>query len=297
MSAAAVICVRQDDAYFESCLKQLIAHGVDYAILDNGMGPEARALLDRPSYRERLRELWPLPFAGAFELERQIEAKERMFETLDTDWLVHLDVDEAMHACVEGERLIDSLARVDVAGFNAVNFDEFVFLPLDAAYAPGAAVQPICAYYFFEPSPGPRLVRARKKGAGLSMTAPNGQGAGHQLFGNDLRLAPENFVLRHYIVGDQEHARRKYTARVFAERELARGWHGNRTGHAPEAFTFPPLRMLKRLPEPASRAFDRSDPKRTHYWQWPRPDRAETPEPLAAIPAAAEIKPGVGAPH
>ena len=268
-SAVAVICLRDDDAYLESCLKHLIAHGIDYAILDNGMGSDARGVLNRAPYRQHLWELQTLPFHGAFELERQIEAKERMFEALQADWLIHLDVDEAMHAYAEGERLIDSLARVGAAGFNVVNFDEYVFLPLDRDYEPGACPQPLTAYYLFKPWDGPHLMRARRKDANLSM-APGGGAlaAGHLVFGDAVRISPESFVLRHYIVRDQDHARRKYTRRLFSEAELARGWHGNRVGHAESAFSFPPRSALKQLSNPASRAFDRSDPKREHYWGW-----------------------------
>jgi len=269
LRAAAVVCLRGDGAYLESCLRHLIENGLDYAILDNGMDEPSRELLARAPFRDSLLAVESLPFQGTFELERQIEAKERLFERLDADWLVHLDVDEAMHALVEGERLIDSLSRLDAAGYNAIEFDEFVFLPIDQSFVPGAAPQPICTYYLFRPDPGPRLMRARKKRAGLTM-APAGAsaGSGHWLFGDDLRLAPERFVLRHYIVRDQDHARRKYIERSFAETELARGWHSNRVGYPPEAFDFPPAAALRRLPEPSSRSFDLSDPKTTHYWQW-----------------------------
>ena len=270
--AVAVICIRRASGYVESCLKHLIQHGVDYAVIDNGMDADARAVLESPAYRRNLVDLHTLPFHGAFELERQIEAKERMFEGLDADWLIHLDVDEVMHAYAERERLIDSIARIDAAGFNVINFDEYVFLPVDTAYAPGAASQPLTHYYLFDPGEGPRLMRARRKSAGLSML-PEGPGsvaAGHLVFGSGVRLAPESFVLRHYIVRDQAHARRKYTKRVFSQAELGRGWHGNRIGRPKGAFNFPPAEALKQLTHPDARNFDRSDPKRQHYWDWPR---------------------------
>ena len=271
MRAAAVICVREDGAYLESCLRHLLENGVDFAILDNGMDEAARALLERPPFRDGLLAVEPVPYDGAFALEDQLRAKERLFERLDADWLIHLDVDEAMHAYAEDERLVDSLTRIDAAGFNAINFDEFVFLPVDRPYTPGAAPQPLCAYYHFRPKDGPRLMRARKKSAGLTMVRPDGSDAagGHWLFGKRLRLAPERFALRHYIFLDQAHARRKYVDRSFSEAEVARGWHGNRIGHPPDAYTFPSLELLKRLPDPTSRDFDTSEPKRLHYWQWP----------------------------
>ncbi len=273
LQAVAVICVRDDDPYLESCLRHLLAHGVDYAVIDNGMSAESRALLQRAPFRDRLRDVRRLPFTGVFELERQIEAKERVFETIEADWLIHLDVDEAMHAYAEGERLIDSIARIDELGFNVINFDEYVFLPVDQAYQPGACPQPLTAYYLFKPGAKPRLMRARRKSANLSM-APSGldsTAAGHVVYGEGLRLAPEAFVLRHYIVRSQDHARRKYTERVYAETELRRGWHANRTGRPAEAFEFPPPEALERLPSAASHALDRSHPRRTHYWDWPAP--------------------------
>lgn len=270
LRAAAVICLRDDEAYLEACLSDLIRNGVQYAILDNGMDARAHALLGRPPFCDSLLCLERLPFNGSFELGLQIQAKEALFDRLDVDWLIHLDVDEMMHADIEGERLIDSLARVDAAGFNAIDFDEFVFLPVEQPYDPGAAPQPVCTYYYFRPFEGPRLMRARKKSAGLTMAPPDSDAAasGHLLYGEDIRLAPERFVLRHYIFRDQAHARRKYLERVFADRELAVGWHRNRSGFSPEAFTFPPAAALHRLPDGASRAFDRSEPKAAHYWQW-----------------------------
>lgn len=268
--AGAVVCVREDGAYLESCLRHLISHGIDYAILDNGMDADALNLLGRPPFRNSLLALEKLAFHGSFELRRQIEAKEELFRRLDVDWLIHLDVDEVMHAYVEHERLIDSISRLDAAGFNAIAFDEFVFLPIEQPYEPGSALQPICTYYFYRPSEGPRLMRARKKSAGLTMAPamPDPRAAGHRLFGEGLRLAPERFALRHYLVLDQAHAHRKYVERVFAQVELAAGWHRNRIGYPSRAFTFPPATALRRLSHPASRAFDPSDPKSFHYWQW-----------------------------
>ena len=271
MRATAVICIRDDDAYVEGCLRHLITHGIDFAVLDNGMGPEARALLGRAPFRDHLHEVRPLAFNGAFELERQIEAKERMFEGLDADWLIHLDVDEVMHSYVPEERLIDAIARIDAGGFNVINFDEYVFLPLEQSYQAGACPQPLRAYYLFDPGIGPRLMRARRRSANLSMAPARSAAAaaGHRVYGDDVRLAAESFVLRHYIFRDQDHAWRKYTERVYAPGELQRGWHANRAGRPATVFDFPPPETLKRLPTAGSHAFDRSDPKRKHYWDWP----------------------------
>ncbi len=272
----AAIGVREDHEYLESCLLHLLSQGVDYALIDNGMSAASKALLRRPVYAAGLVGVWTQPFNGVFELERQLDLKEEIFAGVEADWLVHLDIDEMMQSPVEGERLAEAFARVDAAGYTVIDFDEFIFLPIDAPYRPGAAEQPMLSYYYFNPSQGPRLMRARKKSAGLSTTPPQREfhAGGHRLFGDALRVSPEAFIQRHYLVRDAAHGRRKYTDRAYSPAELERGWHANRVGYAPNAFTLPAPHLLKRLPHAASRAFDRSDARTTHFWQWAeRPDR------------------------
>ena len=270
MNIAAVICVRDDHQYLEGCLSHLIRNGVSYAIIDNGLSDESLELLARPHIRKNLVAFARLPFTGVSDLERRLEMKEEVIGGLGADWIIHLDADEVMESYREGESLADAIARIDSEGWNVVNFEEYVFLPVDQPYRPGPEPQPLCCYYPFALTGAPRLMRARKKSAALSMLSPPGVsvGAGHLLFGPEVKIAPEWFALRHYIVRDQDHAYAKYTTRTFAPAALAKGWHSNRVGFPAQAFTFPAAGALRRLPHPLSRAFDRSEPKTTHYWQW-----------------------------
>ena len=52
-------------------------------------------------------------------------------EALNSDWVVHVDADVIMHSYREGEGLREGLSRLDAEGWNVVNFDEFVFLPIE----------------------------------------------------------------------------------------------------------------------------------------------------------------------
>jgi hypothetical protein len=90
---------------------------------------------------------------------------------------------------------------------------------------------------------------------------------GHLLTGSELRLAPERFALRHYMVRSQEHAFAKYTTRIFAGGDLARGWHQARFNQKIESFNLPPAAVLRRLPFVGHRELDRSDPWDMHYWK------------------------------
>ena len=270
MDITAIICIREDDDYVANCLSHLIDNDVHYAIIDNGLSDASRELLATSRFRSRLVDLTELPFTGEFELNRQIETKEEIISRLGADWVIHLDVDEIMESHVDGETLAEAIARVDAQGWTVVNFEEYVFLPVDEPYRPGPDRQPLRCYYYFRPWSGPRLMRARKKDAGLTMVSPAGVpfGAGHALFGGEARVAPESFALRHYIVRNQEHALAKYPGRRFASSELDRGWHHSRVGHPAGAYGLPDARALRQLPHADARTFDRSDPKSTHYWQW-----------------------------
>ena len=265
MRIVAVLGIRNEEAYLANCLRHLMRNGIDFVIIDNGSTDGSAAIYSRREFASALVDVWHLSFEGVFSLGAQVAVKTAIIESLAADWVMHLDADEEMHSRDAGERLCDAIARIDDAGWNAINFDEFVFVPIDDEYRPEIdGQQSVSSYYFFEPVPH-RLMRIWRRSAGLTMEAA----AGHTLTGPNLRLAPENFVLRHYIVRDQIHAYQKYEARMFSQVEVAKGWHGNRVGVPKEAFRFPPAAQLKRLINPQQCDLDRSEPWSKHYWQRP----------------------------
>ncbi|MEZ5048001.1 MAG: hypothetical protein R2831_13535 [Chitinophagaceae bacterium] len=276
--ATAILAVGEDEDYLSNCLTHLIRQGLRFAVLDNSAGTMVRSTLDAPLFRQHLDCYRRIDRHPQFSLEEQLLAKDAIASSLSCDWVVHLDVDEIMHPFIEGETLLEGLGRVDEAGFNVVNFDEFVFLPLNVDYEPDSrAPQPIEHYYFFEPEPL-RLMRAWKRNAGFSALSSGG----HVLRGANLRVAPESMALRHYIFRNQAHAMSKYTTRRFATAELQRGWHRNRHGFQPEDFMFPPLSALERMGDVGSVALSRERPRRSHYWEWrsaqSHPDLSRVPQ-------------------
>lgn len=265
MQVTAVLAIRNEEAYLANCLRHLVRNGVSIVIVDNDSTDDGLAICRRREFAAHLVDIYSLPFAGVFSLDAQLRRKAEIFEAIETDWVIHLDADEIMHSGRKGETLRDALARVDAEGWNAVNFDEFVFVPVDHEYIPDSSEeeQPLLHYYFFEPIPQ-RLMRAWQKASGLSSV----NSSGHILGGSELRLSPEPFALRHYIFRDQQHAFSKYTTRTYAEAELAVGSHSNRVGRPPEAFRFPPAQSLQRLMCPGDRNLQRTDPWQLHYWQY-----------------------------
>lgn len=259
----AILAIRNEAAMLRNCLRHLVRNGLRVAIIDNASTDDSPGIYRAAEFAPHLVDVRQTPFTGAFSLERQLRTKLEVADAVGGDWIVHVDADEMMHSCRPGETLADGLGRLGVEGWNAVNFDEFVFLPIERDYQSDADGFPdLDLYYFYEPD-SPRLMRAWRQGAALSML----ESGGHKLVGPDLRLAPERFALRHYMFRSQAHAYEKYPARAYAPADLARGWHAQRVGQPSRRFRFPKSARLKRLGDVADRGLDRSDPWRAHYWK------------------------------
>ena len=282
MHITAVLAIRNEEAYLVNCLRHLIRHGIDFVIIDNGSSDASGEIYRRREFARNLVDVQDLPFRGAFSLCEQLQRKMKVIEALNTDWVVHLDADEVMHSYREGETLAEALVRLDAAGWNVVDFDEFVFLPVEQDYVPDTpGYQPIPHYYLFQPY-SPRLMRAWNKASGFSLV----ENAGHVLTGFGLRLAPENLALRHYMVRNQEHAFTKYLTRIFDTDELARGWHQARREQTRDWFTFPAAAVLRRLHCVEQQDLDRTNPWKLHYWRLAALERAPRVE-QAAVKADA----------
>ena len=190
-------------------------------------------------------------------------AKETIVDNLSHDWIIHADADEWLQSPLEGESLISGIRRLS-ARINAINFEEFVFLPTPGGdFAPRDYDKTFLDYYYFAPSEN-RLMRAWRRADRLS----NKAAGGHRLTGT-IHLAPENFILRHYIGLSYPHFITKYLGRKFSDGgNLSKGWHGNRLNLSGDKLILPGANSLKRLTMWNSKEFDRSAPKETHFWEW-----------------------------
>lgn len=262
MRVTAVLALRNERPYLANCLTHLIQNGLDYIVIDNGSTDASAELLRQPEFSRRLVDYRTHPYEGHFDWTGLMQAREAAVRACDADWVLFVSGDEIMHSYVPGETLVEAIARIDATGADVVDFNEFVFLPVDHDYIPDApGPQPLRHYYFFEPS-RPRLMRARRRSLQVSHLAQGGH-----TFAGDFRLAEESFALRHYLFRDQQHAFAKYTGRVFRPDELQRGWHRNRVDQAAARFVFPPAERLHQLASPDDRDLRRDSPRKTHYWE------------------------------
>jgi glycosyltransferase involved in cell wall biosynthesis len=260
----AALVARNERPYIANCLGHLIENEIDYVVVDNGSTDGTFDLLNNPHYSKHLLNHVNVPYQGFFHWEKLILARQAAADPIDADWILYVSADEIMHSYRNGETLRSAIKRIAESGYDVIDFNEFVFLPVDLTYVPDCAgPQPLQFYYFFEPR-RPRLMRAKKKALPLSHTAHGG----HIFTGEPFRLAPETLALRHYMFRDQEHAYRKYRERVFSVEELSRGWHLSRHGKPMEQFRFPALNQLDRVRDPRDRDLNRSNVHGAHYWEW-----------------------------
>ena len=265
-----MVACRNEADLLHQHLPLWIAEGLELVIIDHSSCDATRTVAEAWLGRGVL-TVKSLDWLGQFSLEQQLAAKEKAIQELDHDWVVHLDTDEWLHSPVEGETLQQALSRLAAAGANAVNFEEFVLLPLNQD-------KPAEHYYFFEPA-RQRLIRAWERRCQFS----NRRSGGHQLMqegGVPLLLAEENLVLRHRIVRNQADARSKYLNRRFQAEEVQKGWHSNRLRLSSRQLSFPDAAELEQFTHPGQRQLDRDHPHREHYWHWPE---ASKPRPSRSV--------------
>ncbi len=220
----------------------------------------------REYYPEHVIAIESVPYPGYYDWQAILQRKDDFRQSIDADWFIHHDADEIMHSNRRGETLLEAVARVDEEGFNAIDFDEFVFVHENDAvnYEGQNYYEQMRYYYRFQPRVDhPRLVRA------YSNTVRGGIAAygGHAPQADDLRIYPEKMVLRHYVCLGKAHAIRKYGHRKYSEDELRLGWHGNRVGVEHKRYSAPAGRKLHRLGDNL-RNLDYSNPYSEHFWHW-----------------------------
>jgi glycosyltransferase involved in cell wall biosynthesis len=264
LSICAIIAARNELHYLNILLPLLAEQRIDVIIVDNestdGSSELYSGLMGKP-----IITVETLPYRGSFSLSEQLSAKQELCKTINHDWVIHHDADEIMEHHKPGLTLRDAIQEADRAGYNILNFEEFVFLPEpNSNYFNRNYYAELLRYYFFEPKKN-RLNRAWKRSSQLSNTTTGG----HILKGSYLSVAPTNHILRHYIALSGHHAKEKYLGRDFDPKELAKRWHNNRLNFTKKNLLLPDKNaFLFRLNRYDSKDFCRTKPANKHFWQW-----------------------------
>lgn len=264
MRIAAIICARNQELDIARSLKCLIEDGIDVILIDNDSTDRTVAIALK-YLNHGLLSVESLPWPGYFSLSDLLLKKQQIISSrIDHDWVLNVDADEWLCPPRPGRSLAEAIEKVDSQGFNAINFEEIVFVPWPSEDFTGCDyTRRMTTYYYFAPSPH-RLMRAWRRDINASIA----ETAGHRLVANHLKLYPTSFILRHYIALSHAHAIQKYVSRRYSPVELAAGWHRNRQGIDSKALALRPSRHLRRLERWDSTDFDFSAPTDKHFWEW-----------------------------
>jgi glycosyltransferase involved in cell wall biosynthesis len=261
MKITAIIAIRNEAKYLPVTLQHLVDSDIQLAIIDHDSEDASKEICAK--FKRHIVYEDRLPYTGYFSLTNQLKAKAKAISLINSDWIIHQDADEILQSPKRKESLRNGIERIARQGFNVINFDEFVFTPTqqEPDIKGHDFYRSMLHYYFFEPRPM-RLMRAWKNLPGIRQI-----GGGHILKADTkIKIAPEPFVLRHYIVLNQDHANSKYSQRHFSPEDLAQGWHASRL-QVPPVVNLPNQTDLEKLSAWDSKAFNKNNPKKSHFWK------------------------------
>jgi len=261
MRAIAILAAFNEERFIGACLDHLIHHGVEVYLIDNSSTDRTVAIAEQ-YLRRGLVGLEIAPRHGTHAWRPLLSRKEELATTLDADWFLHVDADEFRLPPSTKVRLIEALTEVDRAGYNAVNFLEFTFVPTREApdHDHPDFQRTMRWYYPLVPPLFPNRLNAWKPQAGLVELAWSG---GHQVRFPGLRMYPHSFPMRHYLFLSVHHAIQKYVERRYDPGEVEAGWHRARARLRQDMIKLP--RQAELRPYLSDDDLDASDPRRQHF--------------------------------
>jgi hypothetical protein len=257
----ALLTVRNEALYMERCLEHLFAQGIETCVIDNESTDNtleiAQKYLNRGVFRIETQ-----PFPGFFDLVAQLRLKERVSREIDADWFIHLDADEIREAPAPFKSLYEGIIKADQEGYNAIDFEDFIFLPTadDESFEGTDYVEKMRYYYFYAPGFLRHINAWKNTGQAVDLVSSGGHIANF----DGRKIYPVNFIKRHYIALSRNHAIAKYgSQRIYSREEVEqRGWHGARAHFNPNQLELPSKHQLKMLSNDG--VWDKSDPWTTH---------------------------------
>jgi len=256
MRIVALMCVRDGALYVRRCLEHLHAQGVVTCFIDNGSTDGTLEIAE--AFRERgVIRIDHLPFDGVFDMPQIMAFKEKLQKEVEADWFMSYDVDEIKEAPPPFATLAEGIAEADRQGYNAINFDEFVFAPTsaDESFEGGDFVAGMRFYYHFAPSPLHRINAWKNQGTPADLHTR----FGHQAEFPGRKVFPVSFILRHYLALSRAQALAKYAGRVHHVERIRKGsWSDPRVAFAPAKMELMPKARLKEYHDDG--VWDRSEP-------------------------------------
>jgi hypothetical protein len=216
--------------------------GVGVYLIDNE-STDKTAAIARSYQDDGLVGMETIPRDGVVRWEAILDRKAALAAELNADWIIHADPDERRCSPIADLTLAEALTEVGAAGYNAVNFVEYTFVPTveHPDHDRPDFEESMRWYYPYIPS-FPHRLNAWKRQPGIVDLSSTG---GHQVRFDKLSPFPRSFPMRHYLYLSVPHALEKY-ARTYDPDELARGWWLERSQLLREDVVLQSERRLRR---------------------------------------------------
>jgi hypothetical protein len=284
MKITALLATYNEQRYIATCVESLIRQHVEVYLIDNE-STDRTVEIARTYEGSGLIGIERFPRAGMYTWKALLERKEALASELDSDWFLHVDADEIRLPPPRFSTLAEAFAEVERQGFNAVNFQEFTFVPTQEFpdHEHSDYLRTMRWYYPFLPF-FPHRLNAWRRQARVELA----WSGGHQVRFPGLRMFPESFPMRHYMYLSVPHAIEKYTRTRYDPAETRMGWHGWRARVNPEQVSLPSLRELREYTTDGE--LDASNPRRTHFSEnWGRPESRTTRAVRRCLSAASSL--------
>jgi len=205
-----MLSVYNDEDIIKEVIENLISQEIPLVVLDNGSTDNSYKICEKflgkgildlkqlrtPTFLNHRSVIWRTLYDMALV---QIP-----------DWIIIIASDEFLESGISRLTLKDSINKVDLEGYNLIQFDRFDFYMTDADDESKKLVKERLRYYSCN---GDYLYRAWKFFPGIRV----GESGGHLPFypvGHQYKIFPQKFILRHYPFRSKEQKKKKMIERT-----------------------------------------------------------------------------------
>ena len=267
MRVVGIIATYNEELLIRACMEHHIAQGIELYLIDNGSTDHTVAIAQE-YLGQGLSGIEMFPREGNFELRKLLQRKQQLAMSLEADWFIHIDADEMRLPPGPSQTLIEAIEAVDKAGYNAINFLEFTFVPpIEAPEHTHADFQKTMRWYYpFLPRSLHQVNGWKRQPQPVDLVT----NSGHVVLFPQQLIYPFPFRMCHYQFLSLEHATHKYADRRHPAEELMRGLHGWREQLDPASIRLPSQAELHELGDDGW--LNIADPRARHLLD-NRPDR------------------------
>jgi len=157
-------------------------------------------------------------------LSEMLDHVDQMAARSRFDWCMIYDADEIRRSSRPQERLADAIARIDAAGFNAIDHDLEVYVQRDGF---DGSQNPETYLVVRQLDHSDQHLNHLKCWKNLGCYVNLNSHGGHRVSFAGIKIAPERLILKHYPLRSQEQAHRKVRSRNarWAPSDRRLGWH------------------------------------------------------------------------